>query len=173
MFWPWPLWQKVSLLSSPVSMLVTQMSLLLMKPIKFGSPEQILGSMRVPELWLLISTGFMGEVCTKTQSEYNRIIWMFKKAWALIPQRITKAQIICRSTKMCRFLSSKVSRFSLISAESRSLGSISQVYNRSDGHLNITIYIITGNSSNCVNNNNNASVLCNAEGLTKLPVNSQ
>lgn len=61
----WPLWQKVSRRSSPDSTLATHRSLLLMKAMKLGFPGQILGSMRVPEHWVLISTGFMGEPCQK------------------------------------------------------------------------------------------------------------
>lgn len=44
-----PLWQKVSRRSSPVSMLATHKSLLLMKEKKAGSAGQILGSIRGPE----------------------------------------------------------------------------------------------------------------------------
>lgn len=58
-----PLWQKVSLLSSLVLMLATQRSLLLMKAMKSGLAGQIFGSMRVPEHWVLISTGFTGADC--------------------------------------------------------------------------------------------------------------
>lgn len=60
---PKPLWQYVSLRSSPVLMLAIHRSLLLMKAIKSGCPGQILGSMRVPEHWLFISTGFTGADC--------------------------------------------------------------------------------------------------------------
>ena len=56
-----PLWQKVSRRSSPVSMLATHRSLLLMKEKKAGSAGQILGSMRGPVHWVLISRGFMGD----------------------------------------------------------------------------------------------------------------
>lgn len=56
-----PLWQKVSRRSSPVSMLATHRSLLLMKEKKAGSAGQILGSIRGPEHWVLISRGFMGD----------------------------------------------------------------------------------------------------------------
>lgn len=56
-----PLWQKVSRCSSPVSMLATHRSLLLMKEKKAGSAGQILGSIRGPEHWVLISNGFMGD----------------------------------------------------------------------------------------------------------------
>lgn len=65
----WPLWQKVSLLSSPVWMLVTQMSWLLMKLMKSGSTGQILASIRVPQHWLLISTGCTGKVCSARDNE--------------------------------------------------------------------------------------------------------
>lgn len=58
-----PLWQKVSRCSSPVSMLATHRSLLLMKEKKVGSAGQILGSIRGPEHWVLISSGFMGDIC--------------------------------------------------------------------------------------------------------------
>ena len=58
-----PLWQKVSLCSSPVSMLATHKSLLLIKEKKAGSAGQILGSIRGPEHWVLISRGFMGDTC--------------------------------------------------------------------------------------------------------------
>lgn len=58
-----PLWQKVSLRSSPVSMLATHKSLLLIKEKKAGSAGQILGSIRGPEHWVLISRGFMGDTC--------------------------------------------------------------------------------------------------------------
>lgn len=58
-----PLWQKVSLRSSPVFRWATHKSLLLMKAMKSGSPGQILGSMRVPEHCVLISTGFTGADC--------------------------------------------------------------------------------------------------------------
>lgn len=68
----WPLWQKVSLLSSPVWMLVTQMSRLLMKLMKSGSTGQILASMRVPEHWLLISTGCTGKVCKSARDNEER-----------------------------------------------------------------------------------------------------
>ena len=44
-----PLWQNVSLLSSPVLILATHKSLLLMKAMKSGLAGQIFGSMRVPE----------------------------------------------------------------------------------------------------------------------------
>lgn len=40
-----------------------------MKLMKSGYPGQILGSMRVPELWLLISTGSSGEVCATTEED--------------------------------------------------------------------------------------------------------
>lgn len=56
---PW--WQKVSRRSSPVSMLATHRSLLLMKEKKAGSAGQILGSIRGPEHWVLISSGFIGD----------------------------------------------------------------------------------------------------------------
>lgn len=68
----WPLWQKVSLLSSPVWMLVTQMSRLLMKLMKSGATGQILASMRVPEHWLLISTGCTGKVCKSARDNEER-----------------------------------------------------------------------------------------------------
>lgn len=58
-----PLWQKVSLRSSPVFRWAIHKSLLLMKAMKSGSPGQILGSMRVPEHCVLISTGFTGADC--------------------------------------------------------------------------------------------------------------
>lgn len=56
-----PLWQNVSRRSSPVSMLATHRSLLLMKEKKAGSAGQILGSIRGPVHWVLISRGFMGD----------------------------------------------------------------------------------------------------------------
>lgn len=64
-----PLWQKVSRCSSPVSMLATHRSLLLMKEKKAGSAGQILGSIRGPEHWVLISRGFMGDTWGHTETQ--------------------------------------------------------------------------------------------------------